>query len=409
MARGNLRGVGSVRLGALLCVPVVAVAAGLAAFTGVGRSAAPTQPITIGALLSLTGGGDVYGPQQVKGAQLAVRQINAQGGVDGVPLKLVVRDDKSVPATGRSAMRQLIQKDGAVAVLGPSLSLVAVSADPLADGLQTPVVAVSNTANGIVGKCAYPCTYIWRDSLGEATAVPANIDQYVLESHPSTAAILYVDGDKLGIDEARIAAAAFGEEGVRVVANQKLPATGDLTASVTNALVGSPQVVFIGASFGARAVDAMKQLRASGYFGTFLGGNTFNSSTTGRLAAAGKVGTGARSGAAWYDGNDFPANQQFITSYEQTFNQPPDQFAAQAFVGVEIVADALRRGKIAESSKSIDDKRIALQKALRAVALMTPLGPFRFTQDHDVAQIVWVLSMTADGGHSLAGFCDPGC
>lgn len=407
MRAERLRGVGSVRLGALACVPAVAVAAALAAFTGVGRSAAPAQPITIGALLSLTGGGDVYGPQQVKGAQLAVKQINAQGGVDGVPLKLVVRDDKSVPATGRSGMKQLIQHDGAVAVLGPSLSLVAVSADPLADQLQTPVVAVSNTANGIVGKCSYPCTYIWRDSLGEATAVPANIDQFVLESHPSSAAILYVDGDKLGIDEARIAAASFGEEGVRVVADQKLPATGDLRASVTNALVGSPQVVFIGASFGARAVDAMKQLRESGYYGPFLGGNTLNSATTGRLA--GKVGAGSRSGAAWYDGNDFPANQEFITAYEQTFNQPPDQFAAQAFVGVQIVADALKRGKIAASGKSVADERAALQKSLRQVALMTPLGPFRFTQDHDVAQIVWVLSMTADGGHTLAGFCDPSC
>jgi branched-chain amino acid transport system substrate-binding protein len=304
-------------------------------------------------------------------------------------------------------MQQLIRRDHAVAVLGPSLSLVAVKADPLADGLRTPVVAVSNTANGIVGKCPYACTYIWRDSLGEATAVPANIDQYVLESHPSTAAILYVEGDKLGIDEARIAAASFGEEGVRVVANQKLPATGDLTAAVTNALVGNPQVVFIGASFGARAVDAMKQLRASGYFGTFLGGNTLNSATTSRLA--GKVGAGARSGAAWYDGNDFPANQQFITAYEQTYDQPPDQFAAQAFVGVEIVADALRRGKIATSTKSIEDKRVALQKSLRDVALMTPLGPFRFTQDHDVSQIVWVLSMTAAGGHTLVGFCDPDC
>jgi branched-chain amino acid transport system substrate-binding protein len=407
MQRANLRGVGKLRLGALVCVPVVALAAALAAFAGAGRSAAPAQPLTIGALLSLTGGGDVYGPQQVKGARLAIKQINAQGGVDGVPLKLVVRDDKSVPASGRSGMRQLIQSDHAVAVLGPSLSLVAVSADPVADRLQTPVVAVSNTATGIVGKCAYPCTYIWRDSLGEATAVPANIDQYVLESHPSTAAILYVEGDKLGIDEGRIAAASFGEEGVRVVANQKLPATGDLTAAVTSALVGNPQVVFIGASFGARAVDAMKQLRASGYFGAFLGGNTLNSSTTGRLA--GKVGAGARSGAAWYDGNDFPANQQFITAYEQTYGQPPDQFAAQAFVGVEIVADALKRGGIATSSKSVEDKRAALQKALRDVALITPLGPFRFTQDHDVSQIVWVLSMTADGGHTLAGFCDPNC
>ncbi len=36
------------------------------------------------------------------------------------------------------------------------------------------------------------------------------------------------------------------------------------------------------------------------------------------------------------------------------------------------------------------------------------LGPFRFTKDHDVDQIVWIQQMTADG-HALVGYCDPGC
>ena len=48
--------------------------------TGVARgsgTAATPQPIPIGALFSLTGSGDVFGPQQVKGAQLAVKEINA--------------------------------------------------------------------------------------------------------------------------------------------------------------------------------------------------------------------------------------------------------------------------------------------------------------------------------------------
>jgi branched-chain amino acid transport system substrate-binding protein len=390
-----------------VCLGVAAFGAAAALGAGTGAHDGAPPPLTIGALFSLTGGGNVYGPQQEKGARLAIEQINADGGVDGVPLKLVVRDDTSVPGTGKATMRRLIQSDHAVAVLGPTLSLVAVSADPVADRLQTPVVAVSNTAEGIVGTCAYDCTWIWRDSLGEETAVPANIDEYVLEQHPSTAAILYVADDKLGVEEGRIAASSFSEAGVRVVANAELPATGSVDAVVAAALRRHPQVIFVGASFGQRAADTMKAARTAGFKGAFLGGNTLNSETTAQLAAP--QGAGARSGAAWYAGNDFPANRDFITSYRQTYGEAPDQFAAQAFVGVEIVADALRRGHVATSSASLADRRAALQKALRDVALTTPLGPFRFTRDHDVEQIVWVLAMTADGGHELAGFCNPSC
>jgi branched-chain amino acid transport system substrate-binding protein len=381
----------------------VATLAGAAA----SRGAEAPAPLTIGASFSLTGGGNVYGPQQRRGAQLAVDEINDAGGVDGVPLKLVVRDDASVPARGKAVMRQLIQHDGAIAVLGPSLSLVAVAADPVADRLRTPVVAVSNTAEGIVGRCAYPCSWIWRDSLGEETAVPADIAEYELEQHPSTAAVLYVSNDKLGIDEGRIAAASFARARIKVVANRALPATGDLTAAVRAAVRTHPEVVFIGASFGARAVDAMRAARQAGFRGTFLGGNTLNSDTTARLAGA--LGTGARSGAAWYTGNDFPANSDFVTEYRQVYDAAPDQFAAQAYVGVKIVADALERGGVATSDASIADRRAALQRGLADVTLITPLGPFRFTSDHDVSQVVWVLSMDGSGGHRLAGFCDPDC
>ena len=49
-----------------------------------------------------------------------------------------------------------------------------------------------------------------------------------------------------------------------------------------------------------------------------------------------------------------------------------------------------------------------LQSALANVALTTPLGPFRFTADHDVAQIVWVLAMTAEAGTPPRWLLQPG-
>jgi branched-chain amino acid transport system substrate-binding protein len=388
----------------LVLALTAAVAAGVARG---GPTAAAPQPISIGALFSTTGSGDVYGPQQVKGAELAISQINASGGVNGAKLKLIVLNDNSDTTTGKADMRRLISKDGVVAVLGPTLSAVAYSADPVADGLQTPVLGVSNTGNGIVGECAYACTWIWRDSLGESIAVPANISEYVLEAHPSTAAIVYASGDVLGIQEAQIAGQSFLQNGVRITKKVVLPKTGSITAAVKRALARNPEVLFIGTVNGQTAATVMTAARAAGFQGTFLGGNTMNSNATSALA--GINGQGARSASAWYIGNDFPANSEFVTSYSQTYGSQPDQFAAQAYIGVEVIASALTNAKVGTSTKPIAAKRAALQKALPGVALLTPIGPFRFTADHDVSQIVWVLEMDGQGGHQLVGFCDPEC
>jgi branched-chain amino acid transport system substrate-binding protein len=389
---------------------VVALAVGLvllvpAALAGTVASA-PTA-IPIGALLSLTGGGNVYGPQQAKAAELAVAQLNAQGGVDGVPLKLVIRDDRSNPAYGRKMMQRLIQKDGVIAVLGPTLSIVAVASDSLANQLQTTVLAVSNTANGIVGKCAYACTWVWRDSLGESIAVPANVSEYVLEAHPSSAALIFVDHDVLGQDEAELASATFAQNSVKIATRGLVNTEGTNVASVVaKAVAKKPGVIFVGASFGGIAAEVMKDARKDGYTGTFLGGNTFNSGVTAGLA--GSAGVDARSASAWYAGNDFPANTSFESSYRQRYGSAPDQFAAQAYVGVNILADALGHGA-ATSTKPLAARRAMVQASMDNVALTTPLGPFRFTADHDVSQIVWILAITKTGGHRLVGFCNPTC
>jgi branched-chain amino acid transport system substrate-binding protein len=389
----------------LLAVPALLAAGG--AF-GSGRNATPTPtpaPITIGALFSQTGSGNVYGPQQLKAAQLAVGQINAAGGISGAPLRLVAIDDESEAAPAIAALRTLIGKDGAIAVLGPSLSQIAYSVDPVADRLQTPVVGVSNTADGIVGDCKYPCTWIWRDSLGAAVAIPDNISEYVLEHHPFSAAITYKKGDVLGVQEAAIARQTFVENGVNVAAYVATPANSSGVAGIAEALAAKPDVLFV-AGAGAHPAESIRQARAHGFKGGILGGNTLNSAVTTALAR--EAGAGAQSAAAWYPGNDFPANANFITSYRQAFRSAPDQFAAQAFVGVQIIAGALAAAKLGPSTDPIAVKRAKLQRALGGVALTSALGPFRFTTTHDVSQIVWVQAMNGRGGHSLIGFCNTG-
>ena len=140
-------------------------------------------------MFSITGSGEPYGRSQVQGVNLALDQINAAGGINGAHLNLSISDDASDPSTTAANMTTLANR-GPLAVLGPTFTNSAYVADPVANTLGVPVLAVSNTGPGIVGNCSYPCTWIFRDSLGEATGIPVNVNTYLEKSHPKKAVVI---------------------------------------------------------------------------------------------------------------------------------------------------------------------------------------------------------------------------
>ena len=385
---------------------LLVVVAALVSACGATTHAAAPHPLVIGALFSATGNGASIGPQQANGARLAVADINRAGGIDGAPLRLDLRDDRTDTVVAVAQLRSLA-RGAALAVLGPTLSIVALSVDPVANNLRMPVLAVSNTIKGLVGTCAYPCSWIWRASLGEAVAVPADIDAYASREHARSAAVLYTTPDALGEQEADAAVASFKRDGVAVHRFAVPADTIDIAPFVAHALASKPSVLFVGSSFAITMGTAIKGARARGFHGAILGGNVLNSDTT--AALAGSEGAGVQSAAAWSADNAFPANATFVTRYVQHYGTQPDEFAAQAYAGVQILAQAIERAHLATSTASPAAQRALLQKALPEVALQTPLGPFRFTADHDVQQIVWIRAFDGRGGNHLVGFCDPEC
>ena len=393
--RRTLRGV----LPAILGVLMIAAASPMAAAATTSGSKQPwaDKVITFGAVFSTTGTGVAYGPQQVKGAQLAVSQINAAGGIRGAAVHLDIDNDNSQPAQSAVVMRSLITSQNVLAVLGPTFSNSAAAADPVANSLSTSVLAVSNTGPGIVGSCAYPCSWIYRDSIGDATTIPANIGYYVKESHPHAAVVIYPSADPFGVSTGQIAAKALTAGGVDHVSPAIVPDPTSLSDPVQSALAAHPNVVAITASSAAVSGGLIKELRARGFTGQILGGNAFNSPTA--ATAAGSFGKGARSGAAWYLGNPSGVNRKFVAAYRKRYGASPDQFAALAYTGVQLLAKAARSAPLQFSSTA--DDRLALNNALAGVRMNTPLGPFHFTADHDVDQPIWLVAMNGKGGYGL--------
>jgi len=389
------------RVASWLVVTFLVAACGSTGGGGGGGNSYSGKTIKLGAVYSITGAGGVYGPQSRDGAMLAVKQINAAGGVNGAKIELTVEDDASDKAQSAQKAQGLIQQDNVMAVLGPTLSNSAVAVHPLAESLKTPILATSTTGIHIVPDCKFPdtspCKYVFRDSLGEQTAIPDNIKAYVDDSHPKTGVLLVAQDDKFSSDGGKIVQATVGQYNIQLL--KTIPFSkndADLSPYVTQAVQLKPDVIFI-TSLGGIPAKIMNSARNQGWQGQFLGGNGFNTATVSKQAGA--AGKGARSASAWYIGNTFPTNKDFVDAYKTEYGKDPDQFAAQGFTGVLILADAAKRANLKFTDLPGDRDR--LRAAMETVNIQTPLGPFQFTSDHDVKQTVWVIQMDGAGGFTL--------
>ena len=207
-------------------------------------SAAPKADIKVGLATSKSGAANFYNPQQSNGAQLAVDQINAAGGVNGAKLQLIVEDDGSVRDQGITAFKKFIEQDKVAAILGPTLSAVAAGAHPVAQAAGVPVIAISNTGLGIVGKCDYgPCDWIFRASLGEQSAVPETVKAATGKLNLKKVVIIYGDG-KFELDDLQIFKEAFKANNVTVAKEIAYTAKDvDFAPFVTQAKAENPDAI----------------------------------------------------------------------------------------------------------------------------------------------------------------------
>src|ERR1700694_2532554 len=126
-----------------LVAALVVAACGSTPGGGTNTNSYSGKTIKFGAILSITGAGGVYGPQGRDGMNLAVKQINSSGGVNGAQIALTINDDASDKAQSAQVAQKLIQEERDLALLGPTLSNSAVAVHPLAESLKNPILAVS--------------------------------------------------------------------------------------------------------------------------------------------------------------------------------------------------------------------------------------------------------------------------
>lgn len=336
-------------------------------------SAALPAEIRLGAVFSETGSAAAYAANQPAGAQLAVEHVNAAGTLPGATLALDVRDDRSDAQRAAALFGELID-GGAVALLGPTLSNSALVADQVAQQRGVPVMAVSNTGDGVleIGD------FVFRDSLSERVVQPVTVRVSHERLGYRRAAIVWATPDAYSRSGRDVFRQALRQQrGVRIVADRAFASDerrGHVRA-LRSIAKRRPDVLFISALAPdvAKVMKAARRIRGLKRV-PFVGGNAFNA--PGLLEQAGKAAEGAISGSAWVATADTPGNAAFVRAFRERFGREPDQFAAQAYTGVILLAEAMRRADSADPR--------AIRDALAGIRdLDTVLGRFSFDADRE--------------------------
>lgn len=344
------------------------------------------EPARVGVVFSQTEGAAVYGTSQLAAVELAAEELNADGDIS---FETVVEDDASDPSQGITAFERLINQENVSVIIGPTLSNTAFSTNPIAQEAGIPVLGVSNTAEGItdIGD------YIFRDSLTEGQVIPQTIEESKAEFGLEQVAVLYGDDDAFTQSGYEVFVEALEANDIEVTDTQTF-AKGDtdFSAQLTAARETEPDALVVSA-LAEEASLILTQAADLGLDVPVIGGNGFNSPAM--IENAGEAAEGVVVGAAWNSSAEDNASQEFIAAYEDATGESPDQFAAQAYAGMNIVGEAVH------TACSTDPTEI--RDAMAGISgLSTVLGDFSFTDNRD-ADHPAVVQIVQDGEFAVLG------
>lgn len=362
-------------------VPLLAAAA-LAA----PASAAVSGEVSVGLVTAQTGTASTLSVTQRQGAQLAVDEVNASG-AHGFTLALTQRDDASTGDGARAAFEDLIGA-GAKVLLGPTLSASAFVSDPVAQAAQVPVVAISNTADGITEQG----DYIFRASLAERQQVAGAVRLAHRRLKFKRPVMITRTDQPFAVSGAKAFRRTFKAVGTPIVKEATYEGVPPSFDALLKSLVRArPDVLIIESlTEGPQLMQAARRTRGLKKVG-LMGGNAFNSLSV--ITAAGAAANGLIVGAAWHPAETSAASRGFVMRFKARFGATPDQFAAQAYTGVLAVADALDRAPSTDGP--------ALRDALAATTgLASPLGTFGFGASRNVTTR-GIVQVVRDGAFKL--------
>ncbi|PKG24198.1 ABC transporter substrate-binding protein [Niallia nealsonii] len=320
-----------------------------------GSKSSDADTIKLGVNLELSGAVASYGQSLESGIDLAVDEINKDGGIDGKKIEAVKVDNKSDLTESTNAALKLITQDKVTAIIGAATSGDTVAQVQIANDKKTVLLTPSGTApnvtvndDGSVNEYAFRTSFI-DPFQGTVAANFATNDLKIKK------AAIFADSAS---DYAKGLAASFKEtfkaNGGSVVSEEAYVAKDtDFSSTLTRIKAKNPDFIFIPGYYEEVGL-IIKQAREMGITVPFMGADGWDSPKL--VDLAGKDALNNTYITNHYSSQDPDERiQKFVTAYKkENKDKNPDAFNALGYDSVYLLKDAIERADSTDSEKIKD-------------------------------------------------------
>jgi branched-chain amino acid transport system substrate-binding protein len=350
------------------------------------NAAMAVDEVVIGASIPLSGPLAGFGLYQKWGYETAVKDLNQAGGIsiDGkkVPVRLVIRDDKTDPSATASNTETLISRDKAVAILGSCTPALVNAGALVAERRKVPLVAGCDPLQAF--KSVRKWQYAWVmffDETDLATAPFRMMKDLNLQTNRKVA-ILADNGPDGALVGGKIWPDMAKAEGYTVVQNTSFPVDSQqFTSMVAEAKSNGADVVLVDA-IPPQAIAMRKQMASAGFTPKILvmekgAEPEFFAQATGKLA------NGVLVGGYWDPSFPYPGAADLARRFETETRQTQSQHIADSHAAAQVLLDAIAAAGTTDREK--------INAAIAKTNKSYVIGPVKFDASNTSAIPITVM------------------
>jgi len=293
----------------------------------------------------LSGGGATVGTNFKNGADLAVEEINAKGGILGHKIDLTHADTQSVPGIARAQVQKALDEKPYV-LLGPGYSGSVKVVASLAAKAEIPEIMGGEAAE--LTQMGNP--YLFRTSFGQQSTMP-KVARYIHDDlKAKTVAVIWVNND-FGKGGRDTIVKEFAKLGVKVVADQSTEAgQADFAADVSKMKEAKPDAAFIYLN-EEESARILKEIKKQGLKLPLIGETTLIGQKV--IDLAGDAAEGAMGHVGLTTDAPVPAIQKFRDAFKAKYNYVPDHNGIKGYLAIYVIK------AVTEKMGKIDSKEFA--------------------------------------------------
>ena len=368
------------------------IALAIAMSLGTSLVSAQSGPIKIGVVTPLSGTYTPIGEQVKMGLDLAAKEINAAGGINGRKINLIYEDEEANPAVATQKAEKLFQVEKVDFLTGTVNSGSTLAVGQVAERNNKLIATSVSFADSITGDKCSPNVFRVNARAGmQSAALAAWVDKEIPKSN-----IFFIGPDyEMGRSTVSAFKRASTEKGAKDVGEVFAPLDNkDYSPYFGQVRAAKPNVIYTSVA-GNDTVRLFSQMEEYGLNkGVTLVGAS-GTVTSQNMGAIGKSANGFVTGVGYSPKLDNPANKKFVADFQKAYNKLPDLYGADSYGLLYFYKAAVEKAKSTETDK--------VRTAMDDLSWQTPQGTKKMRAgDHQAMQDMFAVRVE-NGEFNIVG------